>query len=158
MTVVTVFAAGTLHAARTTLRPPIRAQRAGSVYEYGFYPPEPDGAGGVQRWARKRAVAVVESRTPWLELTVSANHLDIATHPVEAEVRVDGERVIVAHLDSIRPVTRTIAVRGPNKRAVIETRVSRVLRPIDFGVADARELGLLVKWRAVDFVSTETAH
>ncbi len=150
LTVVAVFVAGTLHAAQTTLRAPARAQRAGLPYGYGFYPPEPDGAGGEQRWARKRAVAVIEAPTPWLKVTITAGYPGFVVRPVNAKLWCDGRLVIDAQLSSVDPLIRFIAVPEGEKRIVIETKVSRVLRPKDFGMNDNRELGLLVKWEFVD--------
>ena len=36
------------------------------------------------------------------------------------------------------------------QRVVVETWVSRVMRPRDYGAADPRDLGLIVQWEFVD--------
>jgi hypothetical protein len=46
-------------------------------------------------------------------------------------------------------VTRYFRVPDGDKRVVVETWVSRTLRPRDFGVPDDRELGLLVDTKFV---------
>lgn len=147
--IVGVFAAGTLYSARTGLRVPRRAERFGWDYSYGFYYPEPAVDGSDFRWAQKRAVAVVEVPRPWMRLTIAVNHLDIANNPVDVRLWCDGRRVLDTRLASVTPVVRY--VRMPNRRRVtLESWVSRVVRPRELGVADARELGLLVQWTFVD--------
>jgi hypothetical protein len=142
-----VFALGTAQLARTSLRVPVRAMRSGWPYSYGFYFPESDGSGGEQRWARQRAVAVVEATGPVMELTVGVNHYDIEARPVEAKVWRDGELVIDERLRSTAPVTRVVSVPHGHRHVVIDTWVSRVVRPKDLGVEDGRELGLQVRWK-----------
>jgi len=148
--VVVVFVAGSLRAAQTTLRPPLRAQRLGTPYQYGFHPVEPDGAGGVQRWTRQRAVAVIEPTGDLMELTVSVNHLDIKQRPVDVRVWVNQELAVDTRLVSIEPRRRLIAVPREPPRLFLETWVSRVVKPTDFAGSDARELGLLVSWKFVE--------
>ena len=55
-----------------------------------------------------------------------------------------------ARLTDIVPITRYVAVRENRTRMTVETRVSRSVRPADYGFTDRRELGLLVDW---DFVT-----
>lgn len=86
-TIVVGYAVGTAELAATRLRVPARAQRIGWPYSHGFYPPEPDGRGGAQRWTGRRAVAVIEASTDWLQLTVSANYLALT------EPRGNGDQV-----------------------------------------------------------------
>jgi hypothetical protein len=148
--VVVIFVAGSLRSAQTTLRPPLRAQRLGTPYQYGFHPVEPDGAGGVQRWTRRRAVAVIEPTGDLMELTVSVNHLDIKQRPVDVRVWVNQELVVDTRLVSIEPRRRLIAVPREPPRLFLETWVSRVVKPTDFAGTDARELGLLVSWKFVE--------
>jgi hypothetical protein len=145
--IVVAHAVGTAHLAASSLRVPARAQRAGWPYSYGFYWPEPDGSGGEYRWARRRAVAVIDASGRWLALTVWVNHLDIGARPVETKAWVDGHLVVNTRLVSTAPVTRYVRVPDGEERVLVETRVSRVIKPSDFGVLDDRELGLMVQWR-----------
>jgi hypothetical protein len=145
--IIVAHAVGTVHLARSSLRVPARAQRAGWPYSYGFYWPEPDGAGGEFRWARRRAVTVINASGRWLALSVSVNHLDIRSRPVDTKAWVDGHLVIDTRLETTTPITKYVRVPDGEEWALIETRVNRVIKPSDFGVPDDRELGLLVQWR-----------
>jgi hypothetical protein len=157
--VLVAFAIGTtIHAARS-LRVPHRAQRTGWTYAYGLFPPEADGW---RRWTGRKAVAVVEAPTRWIELTVSVDHLPLTqandgrssapvpTRPVTARVWCNGEIVVDERLTSTAPVVKRVHLMEGPTHVMLESRVDRVLRPRDFGVADDRELGLLIGWRFVD--------
>ncbi|OFW26012.1 MAG: hypothetical protein A3H97_11300 [Acidobacteria bacterium RIFCSPLOWO2_02_FULL_65_29] len=146
--VVIAYTAGTVDLANSRLRVPVRAQHAGWPFSYGFYYPEPDGSGGEVRWARRRAAIVLDAKGPLIEIAVSVNHRDIASHPVDVKVWSDGRLEMNTRLTDA--TWQTLRVRVRERRVLLETRVSRVVRPIDFGVDDGRELGLLVKWRFFD--------
>jgi hypothetical protein len=158
--VVLLFASGSVYAASTDLRVPVRAQRVGWPYTYGFYPPEVPG--GDERWTRGQAVAVLEAPTPWMALTVSvdyrrigsaaasAHRSHVPTRAVEVKVWRDGQLVLDRLLSDTAPVTAYIPVTGVERWVMLETDVSRLLRPADFGIADDRELGMIVKWTFVD--------
>lgn len=143
---ILVFALGTAHLAATRLRVPVRAQSNGWSYAYGFYAPEPDGEGGEIRWAKQRAAIVLEATDRWLELSVGVNHLDVETRPVDVRVWLDGALAADLTLSSVDPVTRTFPVPAGEGRVLLETWVSRAVRPRELGVDDGRELGLRVKW------------
>ena len=132
------------------LRVPFRAQRAGWDYSYGFYDPESNGANGSFRWASGRAAAVVPVSEDLIELSVWTHHPDVALHPVELKVWLDGELV----MDSVRtdrePVGRTMRRPIDQDSVVIETWVSRTWKPSDYGQEDSRELGVGVRWRSYD--------
>jgi hypothetical protein len=145
--IVVAHAVGTARLAATSLRVPVRAQTAGWPYAYGFYWPEPDGSGGEYRWARRRAVAVINASGRWIALTVWVNHLDIATRPVDTKAWVDGHLVVDTRLETTAPVTKYWRIPDGEKWVRVETRVGRVIKPSDFGAPDDRELGLLVQWR-----------
>ncbi len=148
--VVAAYAVGTAHLSTTWLRVPLRAERLGWPFSYGFYYPEPDGEGGEQRWARRRAVAVVDAPGRWLVLRVSVNHLDLETHPVHARVWLGRTLVLDTELGATTPVVKYVEVAEGHPRVTIETEVNRTVWPRDLGAADQRELGLLVGWRFVD--------
>lgn len=145
--VVTVaFGASTLQAARTDLRVPVRARAIGWPYSYGFYSPEPDAAGGEVRWTAKRAAALVDVRGRTLNFSVRVPHADIATNPVDLRVWCEGRRVIDTRLTSNDPVTAIVPVPAGLRQVLVDVSVGRTVRPADFGGADGRELGVLVKW------------
>jgi hypothetical protein len=147
---VIAFAVATVHTAATRLRPPVRAQWLGNTYEYGFYQPEPAGDGQQFRWAGRRAAIVIDAPTKWVEVTIGVNHHDIREHPVDAKVWFNREALIDTRLASEGPTAQVVRVPDDQPRVLLETWASRVLVPRDFGVADARELGLMVKWRFLD--------
>ena len=67
--------------------------------------------------------------------------------PVDVKVWSEGRLVIDTRLKSTEPVTRTVQLPEGVKQTLVDTWVSRTVRPSDLGIADDRELGLLVKWR-----------
>lgn len=148
--VVIVYAVGTASVAATSLRVPIRAQRVGWPYSYGFYGPEADGSGQEFRWTARRAVTVLEAPAEWLALTISANHRDLGTNPVDVKVWRDRELVLRSRLRTTNPVTQYVRVPRGEQRVLLETWVSRVMRPSDSGAQDTRELGVMVQWHFVD--------
>jgi hypothetical protein len=148
-TVAVLSVGGTAYSARHELRVPARAARFGWPYSYGWHSPETD-ANGEFRWASRRAVAVVDATRPWMKLTVSVNHADIARRPVEVRIWRDAEEVLTATLVSTDPITEYVPVPEGHSRVVLETWVNRVVRPADFGVPDSRELGLMVRWDFAD--------
>jgi hypothetical protein len=144
--IVLAFTIGTAYSAVTSLRPPMRAQRAGAPFSYGFYQPEPDGDGGEFRWARQRASIVLDAPHPLMTITVRVNHRDIASVPVDVKLWQDGQLVLDTTLNDDAPVTRSVRVSPTRGRVVLDSWVSRVVRPADLGAPDSRELGLMVNW------------
>jgi hypothetical protein len=139
----------TAYLARTAMRPPVRQAAADIDFSYGFYPPEP---GATVRWAGKQAVDAlrVPAGKQWLQVTVWVQHHDVPKNPVDVKVWVNREPIVETRLSSIEPVTRYVKLPDGAKRAVLDTWVSRTLRPRDFGVPDDRELGLLVDCTFLD--------
>jgi hypothetical protein len=148
--VVLSFGATTFHAATTDLRVPSRARRLGWPYSYGFYGPEPDGAGGEFRWAQHRATALIDAPARWMTISAWVTHTDVSRKPVDVKVWSEGRLVIDTRLKSTEPVTRTVQLPAGMKQTLVDTWVSRVVRPSDLGMADSRELGLAIKWRFDD--------
>jgi hypothetical protein len=155
---VVLYAAGTLSAAVGALRVPMRAQRAGWPYEYGLY--DGTGAADGMRWTARRAVVVVQSDQPYVELTMAADYRTLGDpdnlpaptpiRPVVAIVRRDGARVFTRELTTTAPVTLHLPVRAESPWLFLETEVSRVFRPRELGISDDRELGIQLRWRFVD--------
>jgi uncharacterized membrane protein len=148
--VLLAYVAGTADLAATSLRASARAQRAGRAYAYGFYGPEPGEAGSEQRWTRRRSAIVLDASGSWMALSVGAHYPPFESRPVDVKVWIDGKRILTARLDTTQPITENIRIPDGRRRVLLETWVSRVLRPRDFGIADDRELGLLVKWAFTD--------
>ena len=140
------YCVATAYVGWTALRPPVRAAAADLDYTYGFYPPKD---GETFRWAAKEAVAVLPAPSDrrWLEVTIRVERLNLAREPVEARVWTDRHAIVREHLSSIDPITRFFRVPDGHSRVMLETWVSRALRPRTFGVDDPRELGLIVDWR-----------
>jgi hypothetical protein len=143
------YAAATAYVGRTTMSIPVRSAAADLDFSYGFYAPE---AGGAFRWAAKNAVAVLPAPSDrrWLQVTVWVQHIDLPKKPVDVKVWADRQLIVRTQLSTIEPVTRYFKVPDGDRRVVLETWVSRTLRPRDFGVPDDRELGLLVDWKFLD--------
>ena len=148
--VLCLFIAGTAYAARHELRVAQRAARADWHYSYGFYDTERGADGREFRWARQRAAIVLPATTPWLRVTVAVNHSDVAGKPVDVRIRSDGDEVLRATLRSSDPRTEYVRLPDRKDRFVLDTWVSRVVRPRDYGGADPRDLGLIVSWEFVD--------
>jgi hypothetical protein len=145
--IVLTFGASTYQAATGDLRVAARARRVGWPYSYGFYWPEPDGAGGEFRWAQQRATALVDAPASWMTISAWVTHADVPRKPVDVKVWLEGRLIIDTRLTTTEPVTRTVQLPAGLSKALVDTWVSRTVRPSSLGMADDRELGLAVKWR-----------
>jgi len=114
-----------------------------------LYEPELEPGGGGHHRAEKRAVDVIAAPTQWMELTVWVNRRDVMEKPVDVKVWRDRALILRTRLRTVQPVTTLVQIPDDDKRVMIETWVSRTLRPRDFGVPDDRDLGLLVRTRFV---------
>ena len=85
-----------------------------------------------------------------MRLTVSVNHPDVARKPVDVKVWRDDSVVLAATLRTQDPIMQYVRMPDGKDRVVLETWVSRVMRPQVFGGADPRALGLMVQWDFVD--------
>jgi hypothetical protein len=143
------YSGATAYVGWTDLRPPVRNAAADLDYTYGFYPPQQSET---FRWAAKQAVAVLPtpSDRKWLQVKVWVDRLNIVRKPVDVRVWTDRHLIVRAQLSSVDPVTRYFKVPDGHSRVMLETWVSRALRPRDFGVNDNRELGLIVDWHFLD--------
>jgi hypothetical protein len=148
--VVSVSIGGTAYAARHRLRVPQRAVDVGFPYQYGFSEPERvDLTRPSTVWTGRHAVAVLSPETRWVKLAVSVDSLNIAKGPVDVNIWCGGRPVLATRVNNAQPITRYFRVPDGAMRVLLETRVSRSVRPADFGIKDNRELGLLIDW---DFV------
>ncbi len=148
--VVSVSIGGTAYAARHRLRVPQRAVDVGFPYQYGFSEPERvDLTRPSTVWTGRHAVAVLSPETRWVKLTVSVDSFNLAKGPVDVKIWCGGRPVLATQVNNVQPITRYVRVPDGAMRVLLETRVSRSVRPADFGIKDNRELGLLIDW---DFV------
>jgi MFS family permease len=141
---VGVYAAAMVYVGMTFLRPPLQAMRAGLNYASGFYPSD---GGSPYYWTEKRAVTVVPVSGRWLSLELIINHPDAYKSPVDIKVWVDGRPVLSQPVTSSYPITARIELSPRASRVLIETWVSRTVRPSDFGGDDHRTLGMAIAWR-----------
>ena len=147
--VLVAFLAVTWQEAHGPLRPARRAVRRHDPYNYGIYYAEPDAAGREWRWVEGRAVTIVAGEASWIELTIRIPHRDVGERPVDVRAALDGTRVIDTRVATAEAVTVFVRRRG-DAPLVLDTWVSRVVRPADVGVQDPRTLGAQVSWRFVD--------
>jgi hypothetical protein len=142
--VLVAFASGTIAVAAGPLRPPVRMQRIGGEYRFGFFPPERDDEGEF-RWARRRATAVIPAAGPRLRVTVGVNHAAPASYPAHVRVRVNGDVVFDDDLTfDRRTLTRDLTLESAGSPVLIETWTDRV---VTAPPPDGRELGLMVRWQ-----------
>jgi hypothetical protein len=159
LAIVAAAGAVTFVEAKDGLRVPVRAQRVGWPYEYGFYPAQPDAQGN-ERWTGRHAVAVVEAPKPWIVLTAAVNPMalvpganrSLATpvHPVDLRVWCDGVLAIDQRVTTSAAATAAVHVPEGEARVRLEVDVSDTFRPRMVGVADDREYGALVGWSFAD--------
>jgi hypothetical protein len=142
---------GTAYTARHRLRIPQLAVDVGLPYHYGFSEPERvDLANPSSVWTGRHAVAVLFPQTRWVKVTLSVDSLNIVKGPVDVKMWCAGQLVVATKVGSVQPITHYVQLSEGAMRLLLETRVSRSVRPADFGMKDTRELGLLVGWEFVD--------
>jgi hypothetical protein len=109
---------------------------------------------------------VIDAPTRQLSLSVAVDPLGINQSgrgpgplpPVDVRVWVDRVLVVDARVTDTRPIEKLVTLPPGESRVFIETHVSRLFRPRDFGAADDREVGLLTRWRFVHPVGTTDSH
>jgi hypothetical protein len=147
--VVGGFLGGTIYAARTELRPPVRALRVDFPYRYGFVP---DTTDPTIRWTGARAVEVFPADKRWFKLVVGAVAPDAATKPVQVKVWINRKLILRVRRQSNFPITRWIRMPSYGTPLMIQIDVDRTWRPLDFGgSADDGERGVAVReWSFTD--------
>jgi hypothetical protein len=68
---------------------------------------------------------------------------------MDVKVWRDGNLVLQTRLTNTEPVTQYVFINKIEPWVLLETWVSRVVRPSDLGATDDRELGVLVSWSFV---------
>ena len=143
------FLGGTVYAARTELRPPVRALRIGFPYSYGFVPDKTDPT---IRWTGARAVEVFPADKRWLKLEIGAVAPDAATKPVQVKVWINRTLILRVSRRSNFPITRWIRMPSYGTPLMIQIEVDRTWHSSDFGgSADEGERGVAVRdWSFTD--------
>ncbi len=145
--VTLAFAGVTWQLANSRLRVPVRARQLGWPYSYGFYWPEPDGAGGTVRWMARRATELVDVQGRYLRIAVRAPLPNVERDPVRIAIWSEGRLVLDTLARSGDAVHATVRVPVGLRQLLVDLRVSRTVRPRDADpAADDRELGALVSW------------
>jgi hypothetical protein len=124
-----IVALGLAWTAGDSLRVANRARRSQTPYSYGVSPPEGLSEYGEFRWVAQRAVAVLRTGGPWLQLTIWALHPDAETRPVEYRIWLEGRDVIRVEARSGDPVTYYLRMPADSDVAFIEVHASRELHP-----------------------------
>lgn len=146
LVIVVLHAAVTLAAARGDLRPRNRSMRFGWDYRYGIsnLEPSPDGSAG-RRWTQLESVSVIPVKGKVLKFVGWIDHPDADEHPVRVRVRADSKIVYDGDLKRSAAIFLDIPAVAGQSHMVIETEISRMWRPKDFGRDDPRVLGLSVR-------------
>ncbi len=122
-TLLLLFLAGTAYAARTDLRPPVRAMRADFLYQYGF------GAADEQdpafRWTAAHAVDVFRAEGRWLKMTIGAVAPDAAERPVRVSVWYNNQLILRVDRRGNFPITKYIRLPKYGTLVMLEFDVSR---------------------------------
>lgn len=139
--VTLIVAAGLALSARTDLRVPFRALRAGVPYFYGLTPPQEVSAYGELRWMGIRALWVRPSAERWLRLTVTAPSPDVNARPVQFELHVHGRRPVARTIGNNAPVGFFIDASS-SATLMMELRASREFLP-------GRALQIATSWHPV---------
>lgn len=146
LALVVVHAAITYADARGDLLPRNRSIRFGWDYRYGIAEPEPGPDGGPgRRWAGLKSMSVVPVRGKVLKFVAWIDHPDGDERPVHVRVWVDKKIVYDDELKRSASIVRDIPAPLGQTHIVVETEISRMWRPRDFGRNDPRELGLSIR-------------
>ena len=146
LALVAVHSAITYADARGDLLPRNRSTRFAWDYRYGIKDPErsPDGGPG-RRWADLKSLSVVPVKGKVLKFVAWIDHPDGDERPVHVRVWVDGKIVYDDELKRSASIVRDIPAPPGQSHIVVETEISRMWRPRDYGRNDSRELGLSIR-------------
>jgi hypothetical protein len=155
---VALFAGGTAWIAATSLRVPVRAQRFGWPYSYGFYNPAKGTFGPGPGWTGRRAVWVFEPSSEWVALTLSADYRDVAgsafaagsrhvlTRPSEVRLWCNGSLLLQKRLTTSEPQTSYVRLPEGERWMFVETSVTRGVPLRELGVDAGGEIGVRIDW------------
>lgn len=146
LALVAVHATITLAAARGELLPRNRSMRFGWDYRYGISNPEvsPDGSPG-RRWTELRSLTVVPVKGKVLKFVAWVDHPDADERPVHTRVWADQRLVYDDGLKRSAAIFLDLQPAPGQTHIIIETEISRMWSPTEFGRSDRRILGLSVR-------------
>jgi hypothetical protein len=143
LVVLASFIGGTVYAARTQLRPPVRALRNDFPYRYGLIQDRTDPT---LRWTAGRAVEVFPADKRWFKLEIGAVAPDAAKKPVQVEVSINHTQILRVSRTSNFPITRWIRMPSYGTPLMLQIDVDRTWRPSDFGdPADEEKRGVAIR-------------
>ncbi|MGE0865853.1 MAG: O-antigen ligase family protein [Vicinamibacterales bacterium] len=145
--VLVIAHAGLTYAdARGDLLPRNRSMRFGWQYQYGLSDLEPsaDGTPG-RRWTELNSLAVIPVEGLVLKFVGWVDHPDADERPVHVRIWADSRLVWDDELKRSAAIYLDIRPTAGRKHLIIETEISRMWRPTDFGRTDRRLLGLSVR-------------
>lgn len=147
LALVALHASITFMDARGELRPRDRSTRFGWDYRYGLGNVERDAAGNPERRTSDnlRSLAVNPVKGKVLKLAAWIDHPDGDDKPVHVRLWADSRLVFDGDVKRSAAVFLDIPATPGRAHMVIESEVSRLWRPKDFGSADSRVLGLSIR-------------
>jgi hypothetical protein len=147
LAVVLLHAAATYADARGDLRPRNRSMRFGWEYRYGLGNLERDAAGNPERRTsfdyRSASVTAVKGKV--LKLAAWIDHPDGDEHPVHVRLWADSKLIYDGDLKRSTAILQDIPATPGSTHMVIESEVSRLWQPKDYGRNDPRVLGLSIR-------------
>ncbi len=146
LALVAIHAVITYADARGDLLPRNRSTRFGWDYQYGISDLErsPDGSPG-RRWTERKSLSVVPVRGTVLKFVGWIDHPDADERPVHVRVWADSKIVYDDDLRRSAAIFLDIPATPGKTHMVVQTEISRMWKPRDFGRDDPRELGLSVR-------------
>ena len=147
LALVAVHATITLADARGELRPRNRSLRFGWEYGYGLGRMEFDAKGVPERRTSRnpRSLAINPVKGKVLKFVAWIDHPDGDERPVLVRVWADSRLVYDGDLKRSAAIFQDIAATPGRTHMVIETEISRLFTPVDFGSDDRRALGLSIR-------------
>ena len=162
-----IFAVGTAWFAATSLRVPVRAQRIGWPYSYGFYHPDSGAFGPGPGWAGRRAVWVFEPAAEWIAVIISADYRalrgsgfasatsgHVLTRPSNVQLRCNGQPLFDMRITTTAPVRKYVRVPPNYRWMLLESTVNGGVPLRDLGIDDDREVGVRIDWAPIEVPPT----
>lgn len=147
LAVVVMLAAVTYAGARGDLRPRNRSMRFGWEYRYGLGILERDAAGQPERRTSfdHRSLSVSQVKGRVMKFAAWIDHPDGDEKPVHVRVWADSKLVYDGELKRSSAILQDIPATPGRTHMVIESEISRLWQPRDYGRNDRRVLGLSIR-------------